>query len=660
MNGDLIRETYPSGRVVKNTLNSDGELSRVQSRKNSTFGFWTYAGAFRYNETGALTKMHLGNGRWETASYNDRLQETQIGLGMTSSAQDLLKLEFEYNSSGQTNNSGLLREQKITVPAAGSNPAFTAVQAYEYDNLNRIQSTEEKVSGVTIWNQTFTIDRYGNRRYDPANTSTLGSCSQSICNPTISTANNRFATGQGFLYDQNGNITQDATNQRFRYDAENHQKAFFSANNSGSTPDWTYHYDGDGRRVRKQSANGDVTVFVYNAGAKLIAEYSTTVVPVEQAKVAYMTGDHLGSPRIITDQNGAVISRRDYTPYGDEVISPHRVAGTSGNGYNPPNVRLDFTGYEKDDESGLQFAQARNLSTVHGRFQSVDPLNESGNLANPQTLNRYAYVANDPLNAIDPSGMAMCSAEYSYSDCGGDEGFWGGEFGDHVAYDKQSLGTSDPRTQAFVSLHLERISNSQAGKGFITNSEAETQAAALMFDIFYLLFDDGSLWTNFSIGVKTPAPLAWHQKGIVGDIGDWSWNAGNNLTNGLVEYVDRNFHGMDDAEVARLKNSSAGRGGDNVATILGVALPGPGKVKAIARIDETVRGTKRFAKDLFRIQAGDRPLKVMRDVRTGRIKGVRTGDASVFYRPKGGRNGVTANVEVINANGIRVNIHVRP
>ena len=66
--------------------------------------------------------MQLGNGYWETASYSDdRLQVEHIGLGRTDSTQDLLKLEFKYDSATEPGNNGSMREQKITVPTIGSN-----------------------------------------------------------------------------------------------------------------------------------------------------------------------------------------------------------------------------------------------------------------------------------------------------------------------------------------------------------------------------------------------------------------------------------------------------------------------------------------------------------------------------------------------------------
>lgn len=65
----------------------------------------------------------------------------------------------------------------------------------------------------------------------------------------------------------------------------------------------------------------------------------------------------------------------------------------------------DFTGYERDDESELDFAKARYLSTHHGRFTSPDPLMASWKPSNPQTFNRYVYVGNNPLFWIDPTGL---------------------------------------------------------------------------------------------------------------------------------------------------------------------------------------------------------------------------------------------------------------
>ncbi|MCV4872720.1 hypothetical protein OFB47_33515, partial [Escherichia coli] len=80
-------------------------------------------------------------------------------------------------------------------------------------------------------------------------------------------------------------------------------------------------------------------------GAKLVAEYSTVVAPVQDAKVAYLTADHLGSPRINTDASGEVTARHDYYPFGEELYTAQR---TQGLGYMADSVRQQFTSYERD------------------------------------------------------------------------------------------------------------------------------------------------------------------------------------------------------------------------------------------------------------------------------------------------------------------------
>jgi len=412
LSGALIEETYPSGRVVKNTLNSNGELAQVQSKKNSSTGYWTYASSFSYSAAGAVTSMQLGNGHWETSEFNERLQVTKIGLGTTDSLKNILELDFGYTGADPTNtvsdrNNGSMRSQTIKVPAVGSNAAFDAVQTYTYDTLNRIASAAETVSSTQTWKQTFSYDRYGNRTFDAANTTTLGSCSTVVCNPTIGTSNNRFSTGQGYSYDADGAVTQDATGQRFGYDSEDRQKEFYSSSNAGSTPDATYTYDGEGKRIKKVTAT-EMTVFVYDASSKLVAEYTNNLTAEYWAglnKVSYLTTDHLGSPRVVTDQNGAVISRKDFTAFGEAVSSTQRTSGTTGNGYDHPEVRQDYTGHQKDDESGLEYAQARYYNSGHGRFTSPDPLTASASIRNPQTLNRYSYVLNSPYKFSDPLGL---------------------------------------------------------------------------------------------------------------------------------------------------------------------------------------------------------------------------------------------------------------
>ena len=145
LNGALDEETYPSTRVVKNQLDSNGDLSIVRSKKDSSHLYWNYAQNFVYNASGAVTSMELGNGRWESTSFNSRLQPYQIALGTLRDATDQLKLNYDY---GTTANNGNVLSQTITVTGTGG---FTAVQNYTYDSLNRLQMAVERPSG---WNDT--------------------------------------------------------------------------------------------------------------------------------------------------------------------------------------------------------------------------------------------------------------------------------------------------------------------------------------------------------------------------------------------------------------------------------------------------------------------------------------------------------------------------
>jgi RHS repeat-associated protein len=125
--------------------------------------------------------------------------------------------------------------------------------------------------------------------------------------------------------------------------------------------------------------------------------------------IRWLVTDQLGTPRMVFDQTGSLanVSRHDYLPFGEELF-----AGTGGRttaqGYtSSDNVRKKFTSYERDIESGLDYAQARYYSSAQGRFTSADPLLESAEVVQPQSWNRYLYVENNPLIYTDPTGLKI-------------------------------------------------------------------------------------------------------------------------------------------------------------------------------------------------------------------------------------------------------------
>jgi RHS repeat-associated protein len=104
------------------------------------------------------------------------------------------------------------------------------------------------------------------------------------------------------------------------------------------------------------------------------------------------------------------VRRHDYVPFGEELGAS--VGGrTTGMGFSSSgdNNRKKFTGYERDTETGLDFAQARFYGSTQGRFTSSDPFSASAIIADPQTFNRFAYCRNNPVNSVDPSGMAAAT-----------------------------------------------------------------------------------------------------------------------------------------------------------------------------------------------------------------------------------------------------------
>jgi RHS repeat-associated protein len=93
-------------------------------------------------------------------------------------------------------------------------------------------------------------------------------------------------------------------------------------------------------------------------------------------------------------------------PFGEEIdagIAARSVALSYSSATD--SLRQKFTGYQKDEETSLDFAEARMYENRYGRFTAVDPLLASGKSANPQTFNRYAYVLGNPLSMTDPLGL---------------------------------------------------------------------------------------------------------------------------------------------------------------------------------------------------------------------------------------------------------------
>ena len=114
--------------------------------------------------------------------------------------------------------------------------------------------------------------------------------------------------------------------------------------------------------------------------------------------VYFYYSDPLGTIHTITNGTGTACYDATFTPYGQEMLNPN-ISQTCSSNYK-------FTGYEYDSETGLYYAKARYYNPRLGRFMSADPL--SGDVIDPQSLNRYAYVINAPTILTDPTGLDNC------------------------------------------------------------------------------------------------------------------------------------------------------------------------------------------------------------------------------------------------------------
>jgi RHS repeat-associated protein len=273
-------------------------------------------------------------------------------------------------------------------------------QNFQYDNLNRIKQANTTGSN---WGETYTVDAWGNLtgRGPVSGKNTYEPLSASV------NTNNQVI---GLGYDIAGNLTSNGS-ATYIYDARN------QLINTGG---YTYGYDANGERVKKMGgANPPGAVYLHGPGGETLTETNGSGTLLNEyillngqriarrdanGAVHYYFADHLGSASVITDASGTVQKEADYFPYGGEIA----ISGADPNHYK-------FTGKERD-ETGLDEFGARYYSSAMGRFMTADwgaiPMAVPyAVLGNPQTLNLYSYVENNPATGTDPDGHC-CDWQY--------------------------------------------------------------------------------------------------------------------------------------------------------------------------------------------------------------------------------------------------------
>jgi RHS repeat-associated protein len=291
---------------------------------------------------------------------------------------------------------------------------FSFQQGFDYDSINRLRIFQDNglsVCGSAAARQQYVFDRFGNRAV------LNGSCGNGdgAFVPWVSAdsetevegkfPNNRWQVNSGDTtgtgrHDGSGNVNA-ASGNLYEYDAENRM---VKATAGGI--EYRYRYDGEGRRVavEKWTAGVQDTAytrrFVYGLDGELLAEIQGTVLSSWETK--YLGQDHLGTTRLVMKASGSgdgvVGSRHDYYPFGEEL--PGR-----GMNYGDPLLLVKYTGHERDNETGLDFMQARYYGGGIGRFLSPDGPLVDQEVGDPQSWNLYSYVRNSPMILIDPTGM---------------------------------------------------------------------------------------------------------------------------------------------------------------------------------------------------------------------------------------------------------------
>jgi RHS repeat-associated protein len=336
----------------------------------------------QYNPENLLTQFDYGNDLRATFTYDsrDRLSTTDV----KNEATYYLDLDFTYGSN--SNITQIINSWRDTGTDWNSD-----TESYSYDGLDRLTA-----ASCTFWSHSYSYDKVGNRTAKDGVTYTINSVNEVTA----------LSDGTSFIYNDNGSRTQKTKGTdtwNYTYDYANR---LMKVEKNDSVLE-EYIYDGEGKRI--QSIEDSATTYVYS-GIDIVFEETATGTASyiygptgrlakittfnEESNTFYCHTDHLGSTRLVTDENRNIISAVTYHPFG----IPSTSEGEEGYLFNQ----------KEKDSSGLYYYGARYYDPEVGRFISRDFL--PGRLRIPQTLNQYTYVLNNPLKYRDPTGFEAAGA----------------------------------------------------------------------------------------------------------------------------------------------------------------------------------------------------------------------------------------------------------
>ncbi len=291
-------------------------------------------------------------------TFNSRLQPIALWDALGDNPNNFVFLENTLDwGDGTHNNNGTLRNLTTYAGGPGTTGNLSQFgQSFSYDSVNRSRSVTD--SGG--YGRTFSYDQYGNMSVASSYGVPFSGLTPNGPN-AVNPSTNRLVAG-GF--DEAGNQTSFG-NCGLTYDAEGKLAQVNSSNQAV-----TYYYDANDQRVGKQVSGGPLSVYVYDAFGNLASEYSSGAAWRLLCQTCYLTRDHLGSVRVVTNEGGHVVSLHDYLPFGEEVYG----GSASRNGLfgAADTVRQRFTGQERDGDTvaNLDFFQARYFSGEQGVCES--------------------------------------------------------------------------------------------------------------------------------------------------------------------------------------------------------------------------------------------------------------------------------------------------
>jgi RHS repeat-associated protein len=282
-----------------------------------------------------------------------------------------------------------------------TNHTATGIQngelAYSYDVLGRLKSVQSNDSSRI---EEFHYDDIGRLKY----TTALGDVKYQ------DPAHIHAATHSDLLpiqrsYDANGNVVNlNDSNGRdlaLQWTVDDHVEQIKDKTRG---EDWRFGYDPSGRRVEKEGPNGSWRSYgprvAMDEKGKLVKYYfaGDQLLARNDGSRTYLHSDIARAVRLVTDNGGNLVADYQYSAFGQPVA-----------GKSPLENEFGYSGARRDDALGLVAMGARIYDPLLGQFISADSIIPDA--YRPQSLNRYRYVENDPINHWDPSGHMKASVE---------------------------------------------------------------------------------------------------------------------------------------------------------------------------------------------------------------------------------------------------------